>query len=90
MPQRRGFVLVELLAVLTAVVALGAIEEGVRPPLERLCVGFGTSASAEHRSSVRTDVERWVCTPLASVEDVENELAKLGVNARARTSDPPP
>jgi hypothetical protein len=90
MSKRRGFVLVELVAVLTAIVALGAIEEWVRPPLERLCTGFGTSAGAEHRSYVRTDVARWVCVPLARLEDAENELAKRRADVRTRTSEPPP
>lgn len=90
MSKRRGFVLAELAAVLTAVVALGAIEEGVRPSLERLCTGFGASAGAEHRSYVRTDLARWVCVPLASLEDAENEFAKFRANGRARTSAPSP
>jgi prepilin-type N-terminal cleavage/methylation domain-containing protein len=87
MSKRRGFVLTELLVVLTAIAALGVIEEGVRPPLERLCVGSGKSASAE-RPRVMLDVERWLCVPLARVEDAENEFVKLRENAYGRAPSP--
>ena len=89
MSKPRGFVLAEVLAVLTAIAALGAIEERVRPPLERLCAGIGKSASAE-RPRVMLDVERWVCVPLASLEEAENEYATALTNARTGTTRPSP
>jgi hypothetical protein len=77
-PKNRGFLLGELVVVLTlacAIVPVYALSSAAVSEIERLCVGSGVASESPPSSRALSDAKRFVCVALAGVEPPENRFA---------------
>ena len=76
--KNRGFLLGELLVVVTLVSAIAsvyALSSAAVPEIERLCVGSAVVSESTQSSRALSDARRWVCVTVSSVEPPEYRYA---------------
>jgi hypothetical protein len=81
-PRSRGFVLGELIVAIAAFTTLTALAASVETEVDRLCVGAAPTSNAARPARIVTDVQRWMCVAVGSIEAPENRLARTTIAAR--------
>lgn len=76
--KNRGFVLGELVVVMTlvsAITSVYALSSTAVPEIERLCVGTPVASETAQSSGALSDARRWVCVAVSSMEPPEYRYA---------------